>query len=135
MSGKRRVNVVSVWVIVIFTVVAATLVLMLNLVYGYISREELRHNLREQAELLADNGDVQMLDAIENQMLQRLAGKTGVAALVRRLAAGAEPATTDIRALAAALTETAAAFSQADRMELYFPRQQLVVGSTGVRFL
>lgn len=135
MSGKRRVNVVSVWVIVIFTVVAATLVLMLNLVYGYISREELRHNLREQVELLADNGDVQLLDAIENQMLQRLAGKTGVAALVRRLAAGAEPATTDIRALAAALTETAAAFSQADRMELYFPRQQLVVGSTGVRFL
>ena len=38
MSGKRRVNVVSVWLIVIFTVVAATLVLMLNLVYGYISR-------------------------------------------------------------------------------------------------
>lgn len=135
MSGKRRVNVVSVWVIVIFTVVAVTLVLMLNLVYGYIAREELRHNLREQAEVLSDNGDAQLLDLIENQMLQRLAGKTGVTALVRRLAEAEMPSTADIRALAAALTETAAAFQQADRMELYFPRQQLVVGSAGVRFL
>ena len=48
MSGKRRMNVVSVWVIVIFTVVAATLVLMLNLLYGYFSREELRHTLRQR---------------------------------------------------------------------------------------
>ena len=92
MSGKRRMNVVSVWVIVIFTVVAATLVLMLNLLYGYFSREELRHTLREQVTVLADNADAQLMDAIENQALQRLAGKPNAALLIRRLAQTDSPA-------------------------------------------
>lgn len=135
MSGKRRMNVVSVWVIVIFTVVAATLVLMLNLLYGYFSREELRHTLREQVTVLADNADAQLVDAIENQALQRLAGKPNAALLIRRLAQTDSPASSDIRTLVNAVSETTASLQAVDRIELFFPRAQMVVGSSGVRFL
>ena len=135
MSGKRRMNVVSVWVIVIFTVVAATLVLMLNLLYGYFSREELRHTLREQVTVLADNADAQLMDAIENQALQRLAGKPNAALLIRRLAQTDSPASSDIRTLVNAISETTASLQAVDRIELFFPRAQMVVGSSGVRFL
>ena len=135
MSGKGRMNVVSVWVIVIFTVVAATLVLMLNLLYGYFSREELRHTLREQVTVLSDNADAQLVDAIENQALQRLAGKPNAAMLIRRLAQTDSPASSDIRTLINAISETTASLQAVDRIELFFPRAQMVVGSAGVRFL
>ena len=125
MSGsKRRMNVVSVWVIVIFTVVAATLVLMLNLLYGYFSREELRHTLREQATVLADNADAQLVDAIENQALQRLAGKPNAAMLISRLAQTDSPASSDIRTLVNLIGETTASLQAVDRIELFFPARR-----------
>ena len=51
-SGKRMVNLASVWIIVIFTVIAVTLVAIFALVYSSILNRELYSTLRDEATVL-----------------------------------------------------------------------------------
>ena len=71
-SGRRSVNVVSMWIVVIFSVIAVTLVAMLLLVYSSILNRELRYALREQITVLADNADLQVMEPIRTEAVRRL---------------------------------------------------------------
>ena len=73
MSGRRSVNLVSMWIVVIFSIIAVTLVAMLLLVYGSIRNQELRYTLREQITVLADNADAQVMEPIRGEAVRRFA--------------------------------------------------------------
>ena len=88
MRRKRKMNVVSVWIIVIFTVIAITLVSLFMLVYSSILRSEMQATLREQVEVLRDNADHQVVDVIQNQLARSLATKDASTGYINALANG-----------------------------------------------
>ena len=77
MSGRRSVNLVSMWIVVIFSVIAVTLAAILHLVYSSILNQELRFTLREQITVLADNADLQVMEPIRSEAVRRLTAKEG----------------------------------------------------------
>ena len=134
-SGRRSVNVVSMWIVVIFSVIAVTLVAMLLLVYSSILNRELRYALREQITVLADNADLQVMEPIRTEAIRCLTAKEGFAQVMQAVCAREEADSSQIRRLAGWCAEVNAAISQSSRLDIYFPGQEMVVGSEGVRFL
>jgi len=128
-------NVVSVWIIVIFTVIAVTLVSLFMLVYSSILRSENRATLREQVEVLRDNADTQVIDVIQNQLALRLATNDVSTGLIHRLAEGHLPSVEEIRTLTSNFVQVRASIQYCERVELYFPASGIVVGSQGVQYL
>lgn|GEM_PF-2509914 len=135
MSGRRSVNLVSMWIVVIFTVIAVTLVAILLLVYSSILNQELRYTLREQITVLADNADLQVMEPIRSEAVRRLTAKGGFAGTVQSVCGEGGASSQEIRTLAGWCAEVNAAISQSNRVDIYFPDQAMVVGSEGVRFL
>ena len=135
MSGRRSVNLVSMWIVVIFSVIAVTLVAMLLLVYGSIRNQELRYTLHEQITVLADNADAQVMEPIRSEAVRRLALKAGFSELVQTICGKDEADSREIRVLAGWCAEVNAAIPQSNRVDVYFPDRAMVVGSEGVRFL
>ncbi|MBR6569961.1 MAG: helix-turn-helix transcriptional regulator [Clostridia bacterium] len=135
MRRKRKMNVVSVWIIVIFTIIAVTLITMFMLTYQSILKTEVRTALREQVEVLRDNADLQVVDVIENQIARRLASKDISTGYIQAIAEGHMPSSTEILDLTAYCAEVRVSISDCERVELYFPANQLVIGSQGVQFL
>ena len=135
MSGKRMVNVASIWIIVIFTVIAVTLVAIFVLVYSSILNREAYSTLREEATVLSDNADYQILETIRNEPARRLAMKSGLTETVQAVSRKGEAGSMEIQTLSNGCAAVCAAIPSCDRLGLYFPRMQMVVGSDGVHFL
>lgn len=135
MSGRRGVNLVSMWIVVIFSVIAATLVAMLLLVYSSILNQELRYTLREQITVLADNADAQVMEPIRSEAVRRLTAKAGFPELIQDVFGREEADSRQIIALSGLCADVNAAIPQSNRVDIYFPEQAMVVGSEGVRFL
>jgi len=132
---KRKMNVVSVWIIVIFTVIAITLVSMFMVTYNSIMRSEIQATLREQVEVLRDNADSQVVDVVQNQLARRLATKDAASGYIGELAAGHIPSVEEIRALTGYFVQVQATQMNCERVELYFPSTGIVMGSHGVQYL
>jgi len=132
---KRKVNIASMWVIVIFTMIACTLVALFMLVYHSILQEELHDTLRDQVAVLADHADVQIVDTMDAQAVQRIASKDASTSYISTIAASEYPDATDIRGLITHLAEVNALLDQADRIEMYFPKSGMIAGTQGVYFL
>ena len=135
MSGKRMVNVASIWIIVIFTVIAVTLVAIFVLVYSSILNRETYSTLREEATVLSDNADYQILETIRNEPARRLAMKNGLTETVQAVCRKGEAGSMEIQTLSNGCAAVCAAIPSCDRLGLYFPEMQIVVGSDGVHFL
>ena len=135
MSGRRSVNLVSMWIVVIFSIIAVTLVAMLLLVYGSIRNQELRYTLREQITVLADNADAQVMEPIRGEAVRRFALKAGFSELLQAVCGKEEADSREIRTLAGWCAEVNAAIPQSNRVDIYFPDRSVVVGSEGVRFI
>ena len=135
MRRNRKMNVVSVWIIVIFTVIAVTLVALFMLMYQSIMRSEVHATMREQVEVLRDNADAQVVDEIESQIARRLASKDVNTGYISAIVDGQIPSSQEILALSAYFTELRATVENCERIELYFPESGLVIGSHGVQFL
>ena len=135
MSGKRRVNLASVLIILIFTVIAVTLVAIFVLVYSSILSREQYSTLREEATVLSDNADFQIMEPMRNEPARRLAGKEGLAETVQSVSRKGEADSMEIRALSSWCAAACAATNPCDRVELYFPDIKMAVGSDGVHFL
>jgi len=132
---KRKMNVVSVWIIVIFTVIAVTLVSLFMLVYSSILRSEVQDTLREQVKVLRDNADTQVIDVIQTQLARRLATNDISTGYITALAEGHIPSIAEIRTLSSNFAQVRASFPQCERIELYFPSSGVVIGSHGVQYL
>jgi len=132
---KRKINVVSVWIVVVFTVIAITLVAMFMLVYHSIVQNEIRTALREQAIVLRDNADTQLIDVLENQAARRLASKDIQTGYIDAMADGYTPTTAEIREITAVFNEVKATIPDCTKLELYFPSSGIVIGSQGVQYL
>ena len=128
-------NIASLWIVVIFSVIAITLVALFGLIHHSIQQEELHYTLREQVSVLSDHADQQVLSTMENQVLRRLATLDASSQYITAFSQGVSPDTENIRTLMRYCTELTAAIDQADRIEIYFPAQSLIIGSQGVRFL
>ena len=135
MSGRKSVNLVSMWIVVIFSVIAVTLVAMLLLVYGSIRNQELRYMLHEQITVLADNADAQVMEPIRSEAVRRLTLKAGFPELLQAVCGKDEADSREIRTLAGWCAEVNAAIAQSNQVDIYFPDRTVVVGSEGVRFL
>ncbi len=135
MRRKRKMNVVSVWIIVIFTVIAITLVSLFMLVYSFILRSEVQSTLREQVQVLRDNADTQVVDVVQNQLARRLATNDVSTGLINMLAEGHLPSVEEIRTLTNNFAQVRASIQYCERVELYFPTSGIVVGSQGVQYL
>lgn len=134
MQRKRKINVVSIWIIIIFTIIAVTLVSMFVMVYRSILQSEARSTLREQVEVLRDNSDRQVVDVIQNQAARRLATKDAATGYIANIAAGNMPDTVMIRELAQYCTAVKATVEGCEKLELYFPALDMAIGSQGVQF-
>ena len=135
MQRKRTINVVSIWIVIIFTIIAVTLVSMFLMVYRSILQSEAHSSLREQVEVLRDNAASQVMDVILNQAARRLATKDAGTGYIAEIAAGVMPDTTEIRELTRFFTEVRASIDFCERIELYFPANDLIIGSQGVQYL
>ena len=135
MSGRRSVNLVSMWIVVIFSVIAVTLAAILHLVYSSILNQELRFTLREQITVLADNADLQVMEPIRSEAARRLAAKEGFSETLQSICVRQAAESREIRTLAGWCAEVNAAIPQSSRVDVYFPEQAMTVGSEGVRFL
>lgn len=135
MRSKRKMNVVSVWITVIFTVIAITLVALFIMVYSALLQDELHYTLRDQTAILADNADTQIISDMYSQTLQRLSIHDASTGYLSAFAQSEPPSTADLLAFTKYCSEVSAHLQHADRIEVYFPSQQMVVGSSGVRFL
>ena len=125
MSGKRMVNVASIWIIVIFTVIAVTLVAIFVLVYSSILNREAYSTLREEATVLSDNADYQILETIRNEPARRLAMKSGLTETVQAVSRKGEAGSMEIQTLSNGCAAVCAAISPCDRLGLYFPQMQM----------
>ena len=72
MKGKRMINVASIWIIVIFTVIAVMLSGIFMLVYSSIQNQEANSTLREEASILSDNADYQIMTPMRTEPVRRL---------------------------------------------------------------
>ena len=135
MSGRKSVNLVSMWIVVIFSVIAVTLAAILQLVYSSILNQELRFTLREQITVLADNADLQVMEPIRSEAVRRLTAKEGFSETLASVCARQAAESREIRALAGCCADVNAAIPQSSRVDIYFPAQAMTVGSEGVRFL
>ena len=134
MQRKRKINVVSIWIIIIFTIIAITLVSMFLMVYRSILQSEARSTLREQVEILRDNADRQVVDVYQNQAARRLATKDASTGYITSIAAGNMPDTATIRELTQFCTAVKATVEGCEKLELYFPALDMTIGSQGVQF-
>lgn len=134
MQRKRKINVVSMWIIVIFTIIAVTLISMFLMVYRSILQSEARSTLCEQAEMLRDNADRQVVDVIQNQAARRLATKDASTGYIASIAAGNMPDTATILELTQYCTAVKATVEGCEKLELYFPELDMAIGSQGVQF-
>lgn len=135
MKGKRMVNLASIWIIVIFTVVAVTLVGIFVLVYSSILNREMSSTLWEEASVLSDNADYQIMEPLRTEAARRLAAKEGFSDTVQSVSLRGEADTTDIHALSGWCAAVCVATPPCDRILLYFPETKMAVGSDGVHFL
>ena len=135
MRGKRMVNLASIWIIVIFTVIAITLAAILVLVYSSITNREMHSTLREEATVLSDNADYQIMEPIKSEPARRLAAKNGLTDTVQAVCQRGEASSLDIQALSNWCAAVCAAIPSCDRVGLYFPEIRMAVGSDGVHFL
>ena len=134
-KGKRMINLASVWIIVIFTVIAVTLLGIFALVYSSILNREMNSALREEASVLSDNADYQIMEPLRSEPARRLAAKEGLSDTVRSVAQKGEAGSLEIQAMSEWCAAACAATSPCDRVLLYFPEAQMAVGSDGVHFL
>ena len=135
MKGKRMVNLASIWIIVIFTVIAVTLVGIFVLIYSSILNREMNATLREEVSVLSDNADYQIMEPLRAEPARRLAAKEGFSDAVRSVALKGEADSMEIHALSGWCAAVCAATSPCDYVELYFPEIKMAVGSDGVHFL
>ncbi len=135
MSGRRSVNLASVWIVMIFTVIAVTLVAIFLLLYSSIQNRELRYTLREQITVLSDNANVQVMEPIRNEAARRLTAKAGFAEALQDICVRGEADSLRIRTLSGWCADVNAAIPQSSHVDIYFPGMAMVVGSEGVRFL
>ena len=134
-SGKRTVNLASIWIIVIFTVIAVTLVAIFVLVYSSVLNRELYSTLREEATVLSDNAGFQIMEPLRSEPARRLAGKEGLADMVQGISRKGEADSLEIQALSNWSAAVCAAISPCDKVDLFFPDIKMAVGSDGVHFL
>ncbi len=134
-SGKRMVNLASIWIIMIFTVIAITLVAIFVLVYSSVLNRELYTTLRDEAAVLSDNADFQIMELMRSEPARRLAGREELAETVRAISRRGEADSMEIRALSNWCASVCASTSPCDRVVLYFPDIKMAVGSDGVHFL
>ena len=135
MSGKRMVNVASIWIIVIFTVIAVTLVAIFVLVYSSILNREMYSTLREETTVLSDNADYQIMDPIRNEPARRLTAKNGLTDMAQAVCREEKADSLKIQTLSNWCAAVCAAIPSCDRLGLYFPESRMVTGSDGVHFL
>ena len=134
-KGRRMVNLASIWIIVIFTVIAVTLLAIFVLVYSSILNREAYTALREEASVLSDNADYQIMDPIRSEPARRLAVKEGLGETVQAVSQRGEADSLQIQAMSEWCAAVCAATPSCDRVGLYFPETQMAVGSDGVHFL
>lgn len=135
MRRKRKTNVVSVWITIIFTLIAVTLVSLFLLVYHSILQAEVRTAIREQVNVLRDNADVQVVDVIQNEAVRRLAAKDAQTGFFTAMADGQQPSIEEITAMTAYFTQVKATIESCERVELYFPSSGIAIGSQGIQYL
>lgn len=68
MRSRKKINIASLRIIVIFTVIAITVAALFVLVYHSVLQKELHTTLRDQADMLADSADAKLVDAMQNQV-------------------------------------------------------------------
>ena len=129
------INLASVWIIVIFSVIAVTLLGIFMLVYSSVMNQEINSALRDEASVLSDNADYQIMDSIRNEPARRLVAKQGLSDTVRAVTVKGEADGVEIQAMSEWCAGVCAATSTCDRVVLYFPETQMAVGSDGVHFL
>ena len=134
-KGNRMINLASIWIIVIFTVIAVTLLGIFMLVYSSILNREMNSTLREEASVLSDNADYQIMEPIRTEPARRLAVKEGLTDTVQAVSLKGKADSMEIQAIAEWCSAVCAATASCDRVLLYFPETQTAVGSDGVHFL
>ena len=134
MNGKRRVNLASIWIIVIFTVIAVTLVAIFAMVYSSVLNREKYAVLREEATQLADSADYQIMEPLRSGAAQRLSGREGLAEIVLDMARSDEADAPRIQTLSQQCAAVCAVIAPCEKVCLYFPGLRMAVGSDGVHF-
>ncbi len=129
------VNVASIWHVVIFTVIAVTLLGIFMLVYSSILNREAISTLREEASVLSDSADYQIMEPIRTEPARRLAARDGLSDTVQAVSRQGRASSLQIKTLSESCAAVCAAISPCDRLELYFPEARMAVGSDGVCFL
>ena len=134
-KGKRMINVASIWIIVIFTVIAVTLLGIFILVYSSAQNREAYSTLREEASILSDNADYQILTPIRTEPVRRLTAKEGLMETVQSVSLKGEADSMEVKKMSEWCSSACAAISVCDRVLLYFPEADMAVGSDGVHFI
>ena len=129
------INVASIWIIVIFTVIAVTLLGIFILVYSSAQNREAYSTLREEASILSDNADYQIMTPIRTEPVRRLTAKEGLMETVQSVSLKGEADSMEVKKMSEWCSSACAAISVCDRVLLYFPEAEMVVGSDGVHFI
>ena len=135
MKGKRMINVASIWIIVIFTVIAVTLLGIFIMVYSSAQSREAYSTLREEASILSDNADYQIMTPIRTEPVRRLTAKEGLMETVQSVSLKGEADSMEVKKMSEWCSSACAAISVCDRVLLYFPEAEMAVGSDGVHFI
>ena len=96
-KGKRMINVASIWIIVIFTVIAVTLLGIFILVYSSAQNREAYSTLREEASILSDNADYQIMTPIRTEPIRRLTAKEGLMETVQSVSLKGEADSMEVK--------------------------------------
>ena len=131
----RRINVVTVYVSLIFLVVAVLLGTLFYMLRSSTLEREARETLVSLTASLADQFDSQIVDVMERQVPLRIAARDVATEYVQTLAQTEKPRYEEIHGLIQLLGEIKSAYSVPDEMEIYFPVSRTLVGTRGVRFL
>ena len=135
MKGNRMVNLAGIWIVVIFTVIAVTLLGIFMLVYSSVLNREMDSTMREEVSVLSDNADYQILEPLRTEPARRLASGAGFSDTVQSVSHLKSATSAQVMEMSDWCAAVSAAIPSCDRLEVYFPETQMAVGSDGVHYL
>ena len=114
--AERGVNVVTLYVIGIFLLVALLLGYLLYAFRAEMIRKENRETLATQMTALVSNVDAQLVEMFERQIPQRIASRDVAVESLKHLAEASQPGTGEIRAVVQLLGEIKSAYALPDEV-------------------
>ena len=129
------INSAVIWIMVVFLFIAITLGLLTTIVETNIRNQEQRTLMQLRVEQLANNADILIVDAVEQEITTRLATHDMLSFHIRSLTGHPQPPVESILFFHNFIHELITTTPMVDDIVLYIPAHNMLIRGSGIIFL